>query len=188
MVSLIQTKYVLFFFLFFELKGTREKELGAHKCRWQLDSRKALLLACGKPCEQKAWASIRLPLKRAPSGEIGQTRLSSLCLCCSTFYIIRISPPSYPTVCTQSKLLPLFFMLGKDLQSFSCYSAPTWYCCVKRDRDYGSIFLTLLAEISGVLSCLTMTGAAIFTAYSHRLIVDLDLQPDQMALQTLKAN
>lgn len=68
--------------------------------------------------------------------------------------IIRISPPSYPTVCTQSKQLPLFFMLGKAQKSFSCYLAPTWYCRVKREENSWNISLTLLAEISGALSCL----------------------------------
>lgn len=121
-------------------------------------------------------------MNRAPSGEPGQTGLSSLCLRCSTCYIIRISPPSYPSVCTQSKQLRLFFMLGKELESSSCYSAPTWYCCVKREREYWNGTLTLLAEISGALSCLTTAGVTISTAHSHRLIVDLNLELDQMTL------
>lgn len=79
-------------------------------------------------------------------------------------------------------------MLGKELESFSCYSAPTWYCCVKREREYWNVTLTLLAEISGALSCLATTGVTIFTAYSHRVIVHLNPQPDQMTLGARNTN
>lgn len=77
-------------------------------------------------------------------------------------------------------------MLGKELESFSWYSAPTWYCCAK--REYWNVTLTLLAEISGALSCLTMAAVTISTAQSHRLIVDLNLEPDQMTLGATNTN
>lgn len=81
-------------------------------------------------------------------------------------------------------------MLGKELESFIWYSAPTWYCCVKRERgrECRNVTLTLLAEISGALSCLTMSGVTISTAHSHRLIVDLNLEPDQMTLEARNIN
>lgn len=71
-------------------------------------------------------------------------------------------------------------MLGEEPESFSCYSAPTWRCCAKREGECWSVNLTLVAEISAALSCLTMTGVTIFTACSHGVIVDLNLQADQM--------
>lgn len=73
-------------------------------------------------------------------------------------------------------------MLGEEPESFSCYAAPTWCCCVKREGECWSVTLTLLAEIAGALSCLTMTGVAIFTACSHGVIVDWNLQADRMTL------
>lgn len=75
-------------------------------------------------------------------------------------------------------------MLGRQLESFSWYAAPTWYCCAKREREreYWNVTLTLLAEICGALSCLTTAGVAISTAHSHRLIVDLNLELDRMTL------
>lgn len=79
-------------------------------------------------------------------------------------------------------------MLGKELESFSWYSAPTWYCCVKRERDNWNVTLTFLAKISGALSCLTTAGVTISTAHSHRLIVDLNLEPDQMTLGAMNTN
>lgn len=104
-----------------------------------------------------------------PLGSRGKQALSSPRLHCSTRYIIRISPPSYSTVCTQSKQLRLFFMLGKALESLSCYSAPTWYGCVRRKMgSAGTFALTLLAEISRALLCLTATGGTTFTAYTRR--------------------
>lgn len=63
-------------------------------------------------------------------------------------------------------------MIGKELGSFSWYSAPTWYCCAEREREreYWNVIVTLLAEISGALLCLTTSGVTISTAHSHRLI------------------
>lgn len=181
------------FTLFKGVRKTRERErwkeaeLGPHKCRWQRDSKEASLLACGKAWEQKHEHPSGCCWIEFPLGIQGK-QASPLCLCCSTRYIIRISPPSYPTVCTQSKQLRLFFMPRKELESFSGYSASTWYTMLKRRQRVLECYLDLAPEISGALSCLVTTVVTIFTAGSQRVIVDLNPQSDQMTLGARNTN
>lgn len=58
--------------------------------------------------------------------------------------------------------------------------------CRERERESEStrenVTLTLLAEISGTLSCLPTATVTISAAHGHRLIVDLNLELDQMTL------
>lgn len=49
-----------------------------------------------------------------------------------------------------------------------------------REAKYSNVTVTLLAVISGVLSCLATGRAAMSTTQSHRLIVDLNLEPDPL--------
>lgn len=85
------------FILFKEVRKKRERESYSLKCRRQLDGRKPTLLACRKPWEQKREHPSGCRWIELPLGSQGK-QASLLSLCCSTRYIIRISPPSYPTV------------------------------------------------------------------------------------------
>lgn len=139
-----------------------------------------------KTLRTKAGASIRLPLNRASPGEPWRTGLSPLRLCRRACCRIRIAP-CYSTVHAEETITSLSSWKNIAEKEPAGFRLPPDFT-VLREIKYRNATLTLLPVISRALSCFVTARYATSIAQCRRLIVDLDLEPDQMTLGARNTN
>lgn len=146
------------------------------KCRWHLGCRQVLLLACGKPWKQKHEHPSGCHWIELPLGSHGkQAPLLSLSAAEEDQHSLL-----FECECKVNKLNIFLFVVRKKMGNASVGVRLPQDSAALREAKCSNVTLTLLAVISGVLSCLATGRAAISMAQSHRLIVDLNLEPDPL--------